>query len=46
LFRQGTDTPFAILRDNRPKQLNDQILAIFKINLHEGPVYIITIQII
>jgi len=41
LFRQGIDTPlFAVLRDNRPKQLSDQILAIFETNLHEGPVYI------
>jgi len=41
LFRQGIDTPlFAVLRDNRPKQINDQILAIFETNLHEGPVYI------
>ena len=41
LFRQGIDIPlFAVLRDNRPKQLSDQILAIFETNLHEGPVYI------
>ena len=41
LFRQGIDTPlFAVLRDNRPTQLSDQILAIFETNLHEGPVYI------
>ena len=41
MFRQGIDTPlFAVLRDNRPKQLNDKILAIFETNLHEAPVYI------
>jgi len=41
LFRKGNDAPlFAVLRDNRAKQLSDQILAVFETNLHEGPVYI------
>jgi len=38
LYRQGIDNP--ILRDNRPKQLNNQILAVFETNLHKRPVYI------